>query len=133
MDRFVGRWQNPAGNIIEITKKSRKHSSVSFYSGTTGQPICREYFENKPSINMSAQLDYYETSLEVDLWTHSSGFRLSLLYDWIELRHKPPQYYLVPALVQFAQDDFSSKYGHLFEPLQYYELVESKKADNTRP
>jgi hypothetical protein len=79
MDRFIGKWKNKTGNILEIMPKDNKSLKVSFFSGQTGKPIIREYFENKETINMNAELDYYETSLEVDLWTEDKGFQLTRL------------------------------------------------------
>jgi hypothetical protein len=81
MDRFIGKWRNKAGNILEIMPKGEKSLNVSFFSGRTGKPIIREYYDNRETINMNSELDYYETSLEVDLWTKDKGFQLTLLHD----------------------------------------------------
>ena len=75
---------------MEIMPKDEKSLKVTFYSGRIGKPIIREYFENNESVNMNAELDFYETSLEVDLWTKEKGFQLTLLHDWIKFRNETP-------------------------------------------
>ncbi len=124
MDRFIGRWRNKAGNILEIMPKGEKSLNVSFISGRTRKPIIREYFENKETINMNAELDFYETSLEVDLWTKEKGFQLTLLYDWIEFRNETPCHCLAPSLTNYIEDDYTNKYAELFMPLDYYKRID---------
>lgn len=124
MDRFIGKWRNEADNILEIMPNDNKSVKVSFFSGQTGKPIIREYFENKESINMNAELDFYETSLEVDLWTKGKGFQLSLLHDWIEFRNETPCYCLAPSLISNFEDDYTEKFGRLFMPLDYYKRID---------
>lgn len=124
MDRFIGKWRNKAGNILEIAPKDKKSLNVSFISGRTGKPIIREYFDNRETINMNAELDYYETSLEVDLWTKDKGFQLTLLHDWREYRNEPGHYYLAPGLTNYIEDDYTDKYGDLFMPLEEYKRIE---------
>ncbi len=124
MDRFIGKWKNKAGNILEIIPKGEKSLNVSFISGLTGKPIIREYFDNRETINMNAELDYYETSLEVDLWTKEKGFKLTLLHDWREYRNEPGRYYLAPGLTNYIEDDYTYKYGGLFMPLEEYKRIE---------
>lgn len=120
MERFIGKWKNKAGNILEIRPNNDKSLKVSFFSGQTGEPVCREYFENKESIDMNAELDFYETSLEVDLWTKEKGFQLTLLHDWIEFKNEEPCYCLAPGLTNYIEDDYTEKYGDFFMPLDYY-------------
>jgi hypothetical protein len=124
MDRFIGKWKNEAGNILEIKPNDDKSLKVSFYSGRTGKSVYREYFDNKESINMNAELDFYETSLEVDLWTNEKGFQLTLLHDWMEFRNEADCYCLAPGLTQFIEDDYTDKYGDLFMPLYSYKRIE---------
>lgn len=124
MDRFIGKWRNETGNILEIIPNDNKSVKVSFFSGQTGKPIIREYFENKESINMNAELDFYETSLEVDLATKEKGFKLSLLHDWIDFRNETPCYCLAAGLTNNYGDDYTEKYGGLFMPLDYYKRID---------
>lgn len=123
MDRFIGKWKNEAGNILEIIPNDEKTLKVSFFSGRTGKPIIREYFENNETIDMNAELDFYETSLEVDLWTKEKGFQLTLLHDWIEFRNETPCYCLAPGLTSYIEDDYTDKYGDLFMPFGYYKRI----------
>ncbi len=124
MERFIGKWRNSAGNILEIMPKDEKSLNVSFISGRTGKTIIREYFDNRETINMNAELDYYETSLEVDLWTKDTGFQLTLLHDWREYRNEPGRYYLAPGLTNYIEYDYINKYGDLFMPLDEYKRIE---------
>ena len=132
MERFIGTWKNKSGNILEIKPNDKNSLKVSFISGKTGKPVIRDYFDNNESINMRAELDFYESSLEVELSNKGKGFQLTLLYDWIDFRNEPSGYRLAPGLTQYAEDNFTEKYGHLFEPLEYYKRIkENKKADNS--
>lgn len=72
---------------------------------------------------MHAELDYYESSIEVELWEKGKGFHLCLLYDFIDLK-VDLGYYLAPGISRYEEDDFLDKYYHLFEPLDYYKKVE---------
>ena len=123
MERFIGIWKNKDGNILEIKPNNKKSLKVTFISGRTGKPIIRDYYKGKESVEMFAELDYYESSLEVELGEKGSGFKLSLLYDWIDLKENPG-YKLAPGLIQNMGDTFMEKYGHLFGPLDYYERID---------
>ncbi len=123
MERFIGTWKNEFGNILEIKPNDKNSLMVAFISGKTGKPVIRDYFHNNESINMRAELDYYKSSLEVELWTKGKGFQLSLLHDWIDLKNETSGYRLAPGLTHYAEDDYMNKYGHLFEPLQYYTRI----------
>lgn len=123
MERFIGKWKNTSGNILEIKPNDEKSLIVSFISGKTGKPITRKYFNNKESIDMYAELDFYESSLEVELWEKGKGFQLSLLYDWMDCKVEPG-YRLAPGLIQNADDNLTEKYGDLFMPLENYKRIE---------
>jgi hypothetical protein len=123
MERFIGKWKNTSGNILEIKPNDEKSLIVSFISGKTGKPITRKYFNNKESIDMYAELDFYESSLEVELWEKGKGFQLSLLYDWMDYKVEPG-YRLAPGLIQNADDNLTEKYGDLFMPLENYKRIE---------
>jgi len=73
---------------------------------------------------MLAELDFYKSSLNVELWKKGKGFQLTLLYDWIDLRIGSG-YYLAPALTEYINSDLVIKYGHLFEPLNYYKRIKT--------
>ncbi len=118
---FIGTWINKAGNRLEIKAKDNKSLNVSFFTqGNT--PVVREYYNNLESIDMHAELDYYESSIEVELWEKGRGFHLCLLYDYIDLK-VDGGYYLAPGISRYEEDDFLDKYYHLFEPLDYYKKL----------
>ena len=123
MKRFIGKWKNKSGNILKIEPNDKQSLKVSFVSGKTGKPVIREYLDGKESVEMYAELDFYESSLEVELWENGKGFQLSLLYDWMDYRIEPG-YRLAPGLVQNVDDNLTEKYGHLFMPLEHYKQIE---------
>lgn len=121
---FIGTWKNESGNILEIFPNERKSLKVNFISGSTGKPVIREYFENKESIDMHAELDFYKSSLEVELWEKGKGFQLSLLYDWIDFKNESG-YYLAPGITEYLDSNLTEQYGHLFMPLGYYKKTKN--------
>ena len=122
LHEYIGIWESESGNILEIGHYDRDSLKVNFISGHTGKPVIREYYENKESVDMLAGLDFYKSSLEVELWKKGKGFHLTLLYDWIDLR-TGSVYCLAPGLTEYANSNLVIKYGHLFEPLDYYKRI----------
>jgi hypothetical protein len=119
LEEFIGIWESESGNILEINPYNKDSLKVNFISGITGKPVIREYYKNKESVDMIAELDFYKSSLEVELWKKGKGFQLILSYDWIDLR-TGSDYYLAPGLSENINSNLVNKYGHLFEPLDYY-------------
>jgi hypothetical protein len=119
---FIGTWLNKAGNRLEIRAKDKKSLNVSFFT-KENIPVIRKYYNNLESIDMHAELDYYESSIEVELWEKGKGFHLSLLYDYIDFK-VDPGYYLAPGITRYEEDDFLDEYYHLFEPLDYYKKID---------
>ena len=119
LEEFIGIWESESGNILEINPYNKDSLKVNFISGLTGKPVIREYYKNKESVDMIAELDFYKSSLEVELWKKGKGFHLILSYDWIDLR-TGSDYYLAPGLSENINSNLVNKYGHLFEPLDYY-------------
>ena len=119
---FIGIWKNESGNILEIEPNSKNSLKVNFISGITGKPVIREYFENKESVELHAELDYYKSSLEVELWEKGKGFQLLLLYDWIDFKNESG-YYLAPGITEYFDCNLIKQFGHLFMPLEYYKRM----------
>jgi len=67
MKKFCGRFENERGDQLIITEVSQDEARCDFISGETKQPIERPYFENRLSINMKVEWDYYKSSIEIDL------------------------------------------------------------------
>ena len=122
ISEFIGTWKNQSGNILEIKPHKKNLLKVNFISGETGKPVIRKYFKNKESLDMSAELDFYESSLEVELWKKGKGFQLILLYDLIKFKNEEGQYCLAPGLSQYESANYIEHYGHLFYHLEYYKL-----------
>jgi hypothetical protein len=122
INKFVGTWKNESGNTLEILSNDKKSLKVNFISGLTGKPVIREFFDNKNSLDLYAELDFYESSLVVELWNKGKGFQLVLLYDWIDLNGESG-YYLAPGISQYIDSNLTDQYGHLFLPLEYYKRI----------
>ena len=121
LDTFIGTWINKAGNKLEIKAKDDKSLNVSFFTNKN-IPVVREYHNNLETIDMHAELDYYGSSVEVELWEKGKGFHLCLLYNFIDL--KVDSGYLAPGISRYEEDNFLDKYYYLFEPLDYYKKIE---------
>lgn len=125
MKRFIGNWRNEAGNEVRIKEKDAKTVSVTFISGETNQPIKRPFFGNKLSVDMDAELDYYETSIEVELGEKGRGFYLCLSYD----DYSGGEIELSPAISRNMEDKEAERHSDLFDPLdRYIKIKEKKKA-----
>jgi len=122
LEKYIGTWENKSGNRLEIKRKNNKSLSVSFFDSKK-QPVVREYFNNLKTIDMHAELDYYGSSIEVELWDKGKGFYLVLLHEYMELKDDHG-YYLAPGLARNIDDEFLGKYFSLFEPLDQYKKVE---------
>jgi hypothetical protein len=116
MKRFIGTWQNGGGNKLVIKEKDLNTLSVTLISGKTNEPIIRPFVDNLPTVDMEAELDFYETSLEVELWKKGKGFHLCLLYD--DYSGSQPE--LSPGISMYQEDREASKYSNLFDPLDRY-------------
>ena len=121
MERFIGTWQNESGNTLIIKRKNRKTLSVSFFSGKDNEPVIRPFANNSPSIDMEAELDYYGTSIEVELWEKGKGFHLCLLAENYPNTEKE----LSVGLSRFSEDMYKylDNYYYLFEPLERYKKI----------
>ncbi len=123
LEKYIGIWENKAGKRLEIKRKDKNSLSVSIFN--QGRiPILREYFNNLESINMHAELDYYETSIEVELWEKGKGFHLCLSFDYNDFRAEENDFYLSVGISRNAEDKFLNKFYYLFEPLERYKMIE---------
>ena len=120
MNRFIGIWQNNAGNRLIIKERNQNSVSVTFISGKTNAPIKRPFVNNLPSIDMEAELDFYQTSIEVELWKKGKGFYLCLHHD----NYSSKETELSPGLSMHPEDKEASKYSKLFSPLERYVKIE---------
>lgn len=67
-DKFVGEWQNEAGNLLVIEKKTDQRCSVTFFIGPNSEPVLRLNYRNLPSVEMDSFIIEHESTLEVELW-----------------------------------------------------------------
>ena len=121
MNRFIGIWQNEIGNRLVIKKSNEKKATVTFISGKTNEPIERPYADNKLSIDMHADLDFHETSVEVELWEKGKGFMLCLIDN--EYKQKAEELGVAISRYEDNKYQFLENYYHLFEPLSSYKRV----------
>ncbi len=67
---------------------------------------------------MDAELDYYETGVEIELWREGKGFYLCLWDDdYLQVAEQLSVGISRPSEKNF---EFLEKYYHLFEPLKPY-------------
>ncbi len=118
LKKFIGVWKNEAGNKLIIEPKNKKSLSVTFISHLTHQPIKRQYSDGSESIHMTAELDYYGTTLEVHLWDKGKGFYLCLMNDPVDENE------LVPGISRNVEDKFLEKYYSLFYPLERFKKID---------
>ena len=130
IEEFIGVWKCQSGNIIEIKANDEISLAVNFISGETGQPIVRPYLDNMESVDMKAELDFYETSLEVELWKKDKGFQLSLLRDQIYFNNGDYEFYLAPAITRYENDNSTDEFINLFGPLEYYRKISEMLREN---
>lgn len=121
MERFKGIWQNKEGNRLIIEKKSEIEAIVTFISGKTDEPIKRPYFDNQLTIDMPAKLDFYETSVEVELWKKGKGFYLCLTDN--KYRQKAEELGVGISRNADEEHKFLEDYYHLFEPLDSFKRI----------
>lgn len=125
MKRFIGIWQNKSGNTLIIKEESKGKALVTFISGKTNEPVERAYADNKLSIDMDAELDFYETSVEIELWEKGKGFHLCLTDD--DYLTKAEE--LSVGISRYSGDEykFLEKYYYLFEPISSYKRKKENK------
>jgi hypothetical protein len=70
---------------------------------------------------MDAELDFYQTSIEVELGEKGRGFYLCLLYD----DYSGDETELSPGISMNMDDKEADKYSDLFDPLDRYLKVKN--------
>ena len=126
-DKFVGEWQNEAGNLLVIEKKTDQRCSVTFLKGPNSEPVLRLYFRNLPSIEMDSFIIDHGSTLEVELWEKGKGFSLHLTYENAYELDTDFCASLVPALSRYSEDEFLDQYYYLFYPLKHYVRKHSRR------
>ena len=125
INRFTGRWKSESGHSIKIDKISDTQASVSFF-GIDGKPPLRPYFNNLPTVDMTAYYDDYMGTFEVELWTKEKGFMLGLTHEHRYELDESNRESLVPAISRYEEDDFLDEYYKLFGPLQHFTKNEGR-------
>lgn len=132
ISKFIGKWENEAGNFIVIQQKTDQSCSVSFFKGPNSEPVLRPYCADSPSLEMDSYLTEHGTTLEVELWEKGKGYNLHLTYERAYALDKKRRDSLVANLSRYLEDAFLDQYDHLFEPLEHYtrKNVERVNASN---
>jgi len=127
IDKFIGTWENDAGNLLVIKKSTDLSALVSFFTGQNPLPAIRSYYENRPSIGMYSYLTDCGATIEVDLWERGKGFSLHLTYEHAYELDKACRDSLVPALSRYEENSYLDQYYQLFEPLKHYTRKEAEQ------
>ena len=121
INHYIGEWENEAGNRLKIKKVDDETALVSFFSPPDHQPVFRQWYDEKPSIDMVAKYRPAESpELVVELWEEGKGFELHLTFEFgymLDIQHRDS---LVPGISRFEKDDFLDEYYHYFQPLNHY-------------
>ena len=121
MDRYVGEWENDAGNRLSIRKVDDETCFVSFYHAYDNQPIRRPWSAGKPSVEMIAKCKTTDgPELIVQLGEEGTGFALHLLFEAAYVLDEAGRDALVPGLSRYEEDEFLNQYYRYFEPLKHY-------------
>ena len=121
INHYIGEWENEAGNRLKIKKVDDETALVSFFSPPDHQPVFRQWYDEKPSIDMTAKYRPAESpALVVELWEEGKGFELHLTFEFgymLDIQHHDS---LVHGISRFEKDDFLDEYYHYFQPLNHY-------------
>ena len=132
INHYIGEWENEAGNRLKIKKVDDETALVSFFSPPDHQPVFRQWYDEKPSIDMIAKYRPAESpELVVELWEEGKGFELHLNFEignMLDIQHRDS---LVPGISRFEEDDFLDEYYHYFEPLKHYLKTGAKSPAET--
>ena len=119
MKKFCGRFQNIRGDQLIITEVSQKEALCDFISGATNEPIKRPYFQNRLSIQMKVEFDYYKSSIEIDL-----GGKLTLCLDDLDY---PP--FIAQNLSGGISRPFGKEYEYLDDFISLFGLESYKRIE----
>lgn len=121
MKKFCGRFQNKRGDQLIITEISEEEAICDFISGLTNKPIIRPYFENKLSVEMRVEFDYYGSGIEIDLGAELTYCLEDLDYPFFKALNLSVGISR-PQGDKFAYlDDYTSLFG-----LESYKRIESE-------
>jgi hypothetical protein len=119
IDNYVGKWTDPCGRCLRITKINATTAAVSLFA--ENQPLARPWHENRPSIEMLATYDSADSpQLVIELWARGKGFELHLYFEPAYELDKDRRDSLTIALSRFEEDHFLDAYYSLFQPLSHY-------------
>ena len=79
--QFTGLWVSASGARLEIKKVDDAQALVDFFD-VTGNPVCRPYLSDAPSVQMVAHYDDYNGIFEVQLWEEGRGYILDLTHEY---------------------------------------------------
>jgi hypothetical protein len=117
LEIFIGLWRDEIGNQLIIELKDKKSVSVTFLHHSDNKPVKRTYLDVRDSSKMHAELHWYGTSLEVELWKKGKGFHLCLMLDPVDNNE------LSPGISRYSKDKNLDKYYSLFSPFSRFMRV----------
>lgn len=117
--KFTGLWVSASGNRLEIKKVDDAQALVDFFDAT-GNPVCRPYMNDAPSVRMVAHYDDYNGIFGVELWEQGRGYILDLTHEYDYELDERRREALVPAISRYEQDRFLDQYSRLFGSLDHF-------------
>jgi hypothetical protein len=130
IENYVGKWKDEDGNRLIVEKLNDETAMVSFYTSPVNKPILRPWYNNKPSLDMSAK--YYPEvgpELVVDLWEPGKGFSLNLNFEPEYLLDNFRNNSIAPTLSRYEEDNYLDQYYGLFGRLRHYIIENTESSD----
>jgi len=117
MKRYSGIWENKRGDRIVIIETSSKTAACEFISGKTGQVLIRPYMNGSPAVDLMAELDYYESGIEINF-----GKGMNLCLDDPDYRTKAQVLTCKISRPYGKKYDYLSQYTELFSLESYHRI-----------
>jgi len=127
IDRYNGKWTSDDGLILHIVTIDETRASVTLL-GADGDPVCRPYWDNRPTVEMPVDYDEYMDEFTVHLWTPEREYCLHLSLHTADCGPDPDEEILSPSISQHENDEFLEQYHELFGKLKDFRKTERQNA-----
>lgn len=120
MDNYIGDWENADGKRLIIRKVDDENALVTFLA-SDHRPIRRPWYDNAPSVDMTAWYDDSEGPLlTVRLGKEGMGFDLLINFEASYELDSERRDSLVVSPTRYIDDEYLDQYFLLFFPLHHY-------------
>ena len=117
IENYYGSWKDTSGNRFEISRVNDNETKVTFYRAGEDNPMIRPWFNNKPSVDMVATLDFEtQADLDIQLGGSENGFVFSLSLDFLDDSSRTA----TSSIIRYEKSSYLDQYYYLFGPLGHY-------------